>query len=113
MPRLTKLSEWTPSTAPCPFENDEFSKIWEVLLGMPKWKKKPLSAITLACNKLKRFEIDFAASLVENAIIGNYQGVVFADTEQRYSNWLFQKNRQNGTGKTYRVVGRDEVNDKL
>jgi len=88
-----KVAEWDASTAPCPFENDEFSKIWETLLGMPKWKKKPLSAIQLACNRLKRFELDFAAILVENAIEGNYQGVVFTNSEQQYENWKLQKQR--------------------
>lgn len=92
-----KKSLWEPETAPCPFENDEFLELWVRLLKMPKWVKKPVSAIELACIKLKRYDIDFAASLVENAIIGNYQGIVFADTDQRYETWKYKNNQSNGT----------------
>lgn len=93
-----KTQDWTPSTAPCPFERDDFGELWVRLLNMPKWIKKPLSAIELACMKLKRYDVDFAATLVENAIIGNYQGVVFADTDMRYETWKFQNNKLNGKG---------------
>lgn len=93
-----KSPEWESETAPCPFDREDFWDLWIRLLKMPKWEKKPLSAIELACKKLKRFHIDFAASLVENAIIGNYQGVVFADTENKYNYWLQQNERNNGTG---------------
>lgn len=87
--------EWIPDTAPCPFDNDGFVILWINLLSMPKWKKKPLSAILMSCTRLKRFDIDFAAMLVESAIEGNYQGVVFPDSAQRYENWK-QKNNGNG-----------------
>lgn len=96
MPTSKKQLEWIPTEAPCPFENAAFWDLWVNLLSSPKWKKKPLSSIQLACNKLKRYDVDFAASLVENAIIGNYQGVVFTDTDQRYENWKFTKQKQNG-----------------
>lgn len=93
-----KIQDWTPDNAPCPFQQDNFFELWVTLLKMPKWSKKPLSAIELACSKLRRYEVDFAAILVENAIIGNYQGVVFADTDMRYETWKFQNNKLNGKG---------------
>jgi len=73
-----KQPEWEAETAPCPFERDDFWSLWVLLLKMPKWAKKPLSAIEMSCTRLKRFDVDFAASLVEQAIEGNYQGVVFS-----------------------------------
>lgn len=91
--KKTKPKEWEAETAPCPFDRDDFWQLWVQLLKMPKWKKKPLSAISLACSRLKRFELDFAAILVENAIEGNYQGVVFTNSEQQYENWKLQKQR--------------------
>lgn len=93
-----KIVEWTAETAPCPFNRDDFHALWVVLLKMPKWAKKPLSAIQMSCTRLKRFDIDFAAMLVENSIEGNYQGVVFPDTEQRFELWKIKNNQQNGRG---------------
>jgi hypothetical protein len=87
-----------PQEMPVPFENDLFAELWLKLLSMPKWRRKPISAIELAVNKLKRYDMDFAAELVENAIIGNYQGVVFADTQRKYEIWKQQKDKLNGTG---------------
>jgi len=87
MARTKKQPEWEIKDAPCPFEDDRFLVIWETLLGMPKWRKKPLSAIMLACERLRRFEMDFAAILIENAIEGNYQGVVFTDSSYKYEIW--------------------------
>jgi hypothetical protein len=97
MPKKQATTEWTSKDAPCPFENDQFFELWCKLLGMPKWKKKPLSAIEMACNRLKRFDVDFAASLVESAIEGNYQGVVFQDSQRKFELYKQQKNGTTGT----------------
>lgn len=91
---------WMPQEMPVPFQNDLFAELWVKLLSMPKWRRKPISAIELAVNKLQRYEMDFAADLVENAIIGEYQGVVFPDTPRKYEIWKQQKNIQNGKGNT-------------
>lgn len=94
MAKSKKPPEWLPANAPCPFEDDRFFDLWVKLLESPKWKKKPLSAIEMACKRLKRFDVDFAATLVETAIEGNYQGVVFPDTAERYEKY---KRQLNGT----------------
>lgn len=94
MAKSKKPPEWLPADAPCPFEDDRFFDLWVKLLGMPKWKKKPLTAIEMACKRLQRFDVDFAATLVETAIEGNYQGVVFPDTAERYEK---HKRQLNGT----------------
>lgn len=95
-----KQPEWEPETVPCPFERDDFWQLWVKLLKMPKWKKKPLSAIEMSVVRLKRFDVDFAAMLVENAIEGNYQGVVFQDSMQKFEIWKINqvRNGKQGTG---------------
>ena len=80
-----------PQEMPVPFDNDLFVELLVKLLSMPKWRRKPISAIELAVAKLKRYEMDFAAELIENAIIGDYQGVVFPDTPRKYEMWKQQK----------------------
>lgn len=87
-----------PQEMPIPFENDLFAELWVKLLSMPKWRRKPISAIELAVMKLRRYEMDFAAELVENAIIGDYQGVVFPDTVRKYEIWKQQKNNNGQSG---------------
>lgn len=76
------------------FISSEFSKVWNELLLMPKWKKKPPSAIQKSLTQLERFEEKFAIELIEKAIAGNYQGVVFSNTESEYLKWKNQSNGQ-------------------
>jgi hypothetical protein len=82
-----KTIEWLPETAPTPFDGAGFKELWQTLLKMSKWKKKPLSAIEMACKRLKRFDECFASQLVENAIEGNYQGVVFTDSQMKFEQY--------------------------
>lgn len=114
MPLKNKTPEWEAETAPCPFEDDGFREVWIILLKMPKWRKKPLSAIEMSCTKLKRFDMSFSLQLVENAISGNYQGVVFQDTQRKYELWKQQKQFNNGQGKTgIGQIGRTFTSDRL
>jgi hypothetical protein len=89
-----KSPEWTPETAPSPHSEANFLELWKTLLQAPKWKKKPLSAIQMACKRLQRFDVGFASQLVENSIEGNYQGVVFQDSQIKYEQY---KRSLNGT----------------
>ena len=68
-------------------KNEKFTSAFLKLVQMPKWKKKPDSAVDLSLKKLSRYHPDFAAALVENSIMGNYQGVVFPDTDAKYEQW--------------------------
>lgn len=70
-----------------------FSSVWKELILMPKWKKKPQSAIDKSLAQLLKFDEQFAIELIEKAIAGNYQGVVFSNTEDEYLKW---KNKNNG-----------------
>lgn len=83
------------------FSSPEFIKIWNELVEIPKWKKKPLSAIQKSLKQLEKFEESFAIGLIEKAIAGNYQGVCFSNTEIEYSNW-----KQNSNGKTFKNNGK-------
>lgn len=111
MPEKSKKENWEISSAPKPFDTEEFSSLWLSLLSMPKWRKKPLSAIQMACTRLKRYDVRFACTLVENAIEGNYQGVVFSDTNLKYENWKRQ-NLTNGSKNTS-VAGKTIEFDRL
>lgn len=42
-----------------------------------------------------KYDEEFALALVEKSISGDYQGVVFADTDNHYQKYL---NSKNGTG---------------
>lgn len=89
-----KVTEWLPELVKCPYDNPDFYKLWVLLISSPKWKKKPLSAIEMACKRLQRFDVTFATQLVENAIEGNYQGVVFQDSQSKFEQY---KRGLNGT----------------
>lgn len=73
-----------------PFSEQEFADTWNELIRQPKWRNKPKSALKLALKQLSEYGADFAVLLMENAITGNYQGVVFPDTPLRYRQWLLK-----------------------
>ena len=77
--------------------SSEFSKVWNELIEMPKWKKKPLSAIQKSLTQLEMYDESFAIGLIEKAIAGNYQGVVFSNTDEEYS-----KSKQKSNGQTFK-----------
>jgi len=76
---------------PDELNNDLFIENWKILISMPKWEKKPLSAIQKSIDKIKKYDIDFAIELVEDAISGNYQGLCFPTTELKYKQWKKDK----------------------
>lgn len=75
------------------FTSPEFLQAWNKLITLHKWKRKPLSAIQAALNQLSKYDEEFAIKLIEKAHAGNYQGVVFDDTDEKFLNW---KNKSNG-----------------
>jgi hypothetical protein len=83
----TPISPKSEKQLSLPFESENFRELWEQLLELPKWRKKPLSSLKLALKKLGRYEDSFACELMEQAIEGNYQGVVFPDTDEKYQKW--------------------------
>lgn len=67
--------------------------LWEELCATPKWKKKSYSAILKNIKSLMKYDEDFALSLVENSIKGDYQGLTFSDTDEKYQQYLKFKSK--------------------
>ena len=70
-----------------PFTNREFVDTWKELMTQPKWKGKTDRALQMSLNQLSKYPVEFAVLLIQNAIAGNYQAVVFNDTPARFENW--------------------------
>jgi hypothetical protein len=83
-----------PEALQFPFTGPEFLEAWNKLITLPKWKKKPLSAIQTSLNQLSRYDEEFSVKLIEKAHAGNYQGVVFDDTDEKFLKWKNQRNGQ-------------------
>lgn len=73
---------------PTSLQTPEFTQVWVKLIAMAKWRNKPTSAVELSLCKLSNYKVGFAIELVELAIQGAYQGVVFSDTAEKYQKWL-------------------------
>ena len=74
-----------------PYQSEKFMLLWNELVKMPKWRKKPFSALQLTLNKLSEFDEDFSIQLIENAITGSYQGIIFSNTKEKYEQFKQQK----------------------
>lgn len=81
-----------PTPLKYPFGSARFMAAWDLLRRTPKWKNKQNYALQLSLDKLGRFEEEFAVQQMERAIESNWTGVVFADTEDKYQEWLKRKN---------------------
>lgn len=75
----------------CEFGNN-FKREWLELIQTKKWKSKEQSAINASLKLLMKYEEDFSLALIQKAISGGYQGVVFADTDNHYQKYLNSKN---------------------
>lgn len=73
-----------------PYTSQEFINTWGMLCQQPKWKKKTDSALQMSLKKLGKYPEKFAIQLMEDAIAGGYQGIVFNDTDIKFQQW--QKN---------------------
>lgn len=71
-----------------PFQDPEFVTTWDELRQQPKWRKKTTTALQKSLDQLGQFHCRFAVILMNNAIAGEYQGVVFDDTTVKYQRWL-------------------------
>lgn len=71
-----------------PFQDTDFVKTWNELRTQPKWRNKPITALQKSLNQLGKYHSRFAVDLMNYAIAGNYQGVVFSDTPGKYQRWL-------------------------
>lgn len=58
-----------------PFSEHKVVEAWYELCKMPKWRNKPQSAIEKALKKLSEYSDDVVLAAIEDAIMGNYQGI--------------------------------------
>lgn len=86
-PKQTRKKRVQPDALQFPFSSAEFLRLWDELAATPKWVKKEPSALQASLNQLGRYDERFSIKLIENAIAGRYQGVVFSDTDQAFAKW--------------------------
>ena len=86
-PKQTRKKRVQPDALQFPFSSAEFMRLWAELAATPKWVKKEPSALQASLNQLGRYDERFSVKLIENAIAGRYQGVVFSDTDQAFAKW--------------------------
>jgi hypothetical protein len=87
LPPKQRKNEQESGLLKLPFESERFKTLWGELLKMPKWRNKPLTSLDKSLKRLGSYEEEFACNLISRAIEGNYQGVVFADTDVAYERW--------------------------
>jgi hypothetical protein len=78
-----------------PFKSENFIKKFETLLKTGKWQKKGESAVWLSIEKMKKYNEEFVIGLIERAIIGEWQGLFFSNTDDDFKKFL---NQNNATG---------------
>lgn len=80
-----------------PYQSENFVKLWNNLLQTPKWRVKPLQILQANLNKLKMYDEPFAIQLIEQTLLGNWQGLIFRDTDNQYKKWKAELNQMNET----------------
>lgn len=78
-----------------PFKSENFIKKFETLLKTKKWQKKGDSAVWLSIEKMKKYNEEFVVGLIERAIIGEWQGLFFSNTDDDFKKFLNQNNGSN------------------
>ena len=87
-----------------PFSSEKFMNLWDKLKNTKKWMKKENGSLQMSLNKLGKFDEEFAIELIESAIEGEYQGVVFQNTNIAYKKW---KEEKDGTGREANTTGNE------
>lgn len=80
-----------------PFTDPVFVSTWNELLAQPNWKRKTTRSLKMALNQLAKYDVRFAVTLIESAIVGNYKGVTFPDTPVHYKRWQADNPHQGPT----------------
>lgn len=71
-----------------PFSSEKFIETWNALCEEKNWKGKTQKALQLTLNKLGKYDEAFAIELMEKTIENGWKGVVFADTDAKYQEWM-------------------------
>jgi len=99
-------SRHQPDALQFPFTGPKFLEAWNKLITLPKWKKKPLSAIQQSLDNISKYDEEFAVKQINDAHAGNWQGLTFPDTDEKFLKWKNQRNGKtsinNGNNKSTR-----------
>ena len=91
-----QVSATPPSPQSLPFGSHRFAELWQNLLSLPHWKKKPRESIAETLRKLAEYPEEFACELLSQAISGNYKSVVYSSTPDDYQRWLNARKKPAG-----------------
>lgn len=88
----TMSENFTDEQLILPYQSSQFVDLWNQLVQMPKWKVKPIKILQANLDKLKHYDESFAIQLIEQSILGNWQGLIFRDTDTYYNKWKKEHN---------------------
>ena len=71
--------------------DNELKAKFSQLFQTDKWIKKRASSLLVAVTKSKQYSIEFMVELIDKAIIGEYQGLYFSNTNEDYRKYLKSK----------------------
>ncbi len=66
----------------------ELKEKFNQLFKTKKWSKKAKSSLQAAIDKSRKYDPDFMISLIDKALIGEYQGLFFSDTDGAYQKYI-------------------------
>lgn len=101
-----RRKEEKETTLELPFHSKSFIEMWNNLLQTPKWKIKPTSILQANLNKLKQYDESFALQLIEQTLLGNWQGLVFRDTDTQYQKWKAEQMNETNRNRRDEIVRR-------
>lgn len=98
--------DYKPPILELPYQSDSFIKLWNSLLKTPKWKEKPTNILQANLDKLKQYDESFAIQLMEQTLLGNWQGLVFRDTDTQYQRWKVEQMNETNQSRRAEIVRR-------
>jgi hypothetical protein len=92
---------------------EEQTELMLTLIAEPKWKSKTETAIRLAIKKLSEFAPEYQKVLIEQAIAGGYQGLVFSDSKQKEQAYLKQNGQVSKISRLERIISSGNNNIQI
>ena len=89
-----------------PYHSDSFVKLWNSLLRTPKWREKPTNILQANLDKLKAYDEPFSIQLIEQTLLGNWQGLVFRDTDNQYRKWKAEQMNETNQSRRAEIIRR-------
>lgn len=88
-PEVSKAADSSREFAPqrLPFTSTTFRKLWEQLQQSPPWRSKTPESLQAALQLLGSYHEEFAISLMQKSLAGEWKSIAFADTDYHYQQW--------------------------